>query len=93
MKLSALFHSIGLTDLKKDVEISFITDDSRKCRENTLFVCHEGAECFIEEAEKTVPAVCFLPRVLLKAAARRTHAKPTARFAAAFSAFRKGGFA
>lgn len=52
MKLSALFCSIGITGLKKDVEISFITDDSRKCRENTLFVCHEGAECFIEEAEK-----------------------------------------
>ena len=59
MKLSALFHSIGLTDLKKDVEISFITDDSRKCRENTLFVCHEGAERFIEEAEKN-GACCVL---------------------------------
>lgn len=52
MKLSALFHSIGLTDLKKDVEISFITDDSRKCREKTLFVCHEGAERFIEQARE-----------------------------------------
>ena len=59
MKLSALFHSIGLTDLKKDVEISFITDDSRKCRENTLFVCHEGAERFIEEAKKN-GACCVL---------------------------------
>ena len=61
MKLSTLFHSIGLTDLKKDVEISFITDDSRKCREKTLFVCHEGAEKFIEEARKN-GAVSVLSR-------------------------------
>lgn len=52
MKLSALLREIGAPAPKKDVEISFITDDSRKCRPNTLFVCHDGAERFVPEARE-----------------------------------------
>lgn len=50
MKLSALLYSIGITEIKEDVEISFITDNSKECKKNTLFVCHEGAEKYIDEA-------------------------------------------
>lgn len=59
MKLSALFEDAGLTGENRDVEICFITDDSRKCRPGSLFVCHSGAERFIPEAEQN-GAVCVV---------------------------------
>ena len=52
MKLSALLCSIGITEVEKDVEIGFITDNSKECKDKTLFVCHEGAEKYIPEARK-----------------------------------------
>lgn len=52
MKLSALLCSIGITEVEKDVEIGFITDNSKECKDDTLFVCHEGAEKYIPEARK-----------------------------------------
>lgn len=52
MKLSALLCSIGITETKKDVEICFITDNSKECKNNTLFVCHKGAEKYISEAKE-----------------------------------------
>ncbi len=50
MKLSTLLYSIGITEIKKDIEISFITDNSKECKKDTLFVCHEGAEEYVFEA-------------------------------------------
>ncbi|MDO4380167.1 MAG: UDP-N-acetylmuramoyl-L-alanyl-D-glutamate--2,6-diaminopimelate ligase [Clostridia bacterium] len=52
MKLSALLCSIGITEVEKDVEIGFITDNSKECKDETLFVCHDGAEKYITEARK-----------------------------------------
>ncbi len=52
MKLSALFEEAGIPGENKDVEISFITDDSRKCRPGSLFVCHSGGEKYLGEALK-----------------------------------------
>ena len=52
MKLSALLSSIGITEIKEDVEISFITDNSKECKNGSLFVCHGGAEKYIAEARK-----------------------------------------
>lgn len=50
MKLSLLLKAIPGTKQARDVEIAFITDDSRACVPNTLFVCHPGAEGFLSEA-------------------------------------------
>lgn len=52
MLLSTLLKSIGCEKSTEDVEIGFITDNSEKCRENSIFVCHEGAESFVESAIK-----------------------------------------
>ena len=50
MLISQLF---GLCDLKsevKDKDIKLITDDSRKCCEGTIFVCHNSGKEFLKEA-------------------------------------------
>ena len=52
MLLSKLLKSIDCELFTEDVEIGFITDNSEKCRENSIFVCHDGAEKFIESAIK-----------------------------------------
>ena len=52
MKLSMLLKSISRTLQGKDVEIAFITDDSRACVPGSLFVCHRGAEDFLPQARK-----------------------------------------
>jgi len=50
MKLSDLLFSVNIVYKGKDEEISFITDDSRRCKPGTLFVCHENAKPFVTEA-------------------------------------------
>ena len=52
MLISALLKSIDCELITEDVEIGFITDNSEKCKENSIFVCHEGAEDFVESAIK-----------------------------------------
>ena len=52
MLLSKLLKSIDCELFTEDVEIGFITDNSEKCRENSIFVCHDGAEKFIDSAIK-----------------------------------------
>ena len=42
MKLSALLRRTDVKNEYADVEISYITDDSRKCRPGCAFVCIEG---------------------------------------------------
>ena len=50
MKLSLLLAAIGINLKAEDKEISFITDNSRNVKENTLFVCHKNGEGFLNEA-------------------------------------------
>ena len=50
MKLSLLLKAISGTKQARDVEIAFITDDSRACVPHTLFVCHSRAEDFLAQA-------------------------------------------
>lgn len=53
MKLSDLLSKAKInSDLKQDFEIEYITDDSRRCKKNTLFVCHENAADFVQTARQ-----------------------------------------
>ena len=51
MKLSILLQSICRTLQGPDEEITRITDDSRACGRGCLFVCHDAAESFLDEAK------------------------------------------
>ena len=50
MKLSILLQAINRTLNGTDVEITRITDDSRACEGGCLFVCHDGAEGYLQQA-------------------------------------------
>ena len=50
MLISDLLKAIDVTYKGKDLEIGMITDDSRKCEKNSLFVCHEKGEAYVEKA-------------------------------------------
>ena len=50
MKLSDLLTSVNIVYQGKDEEIDFITDDSRKCKPNSVFVCHDNAKQFVAQA-------------------------------------------
>ena len=52
MKLSLLLQAIHKTWNGADVEISLVTDDSRKCVPGSLFVCHDAAKAYGEAAVK-----------------------------------------
>ncbi|MGN1419003.1 MAG: UDP-N-acetylmuramoyl-L-alanyl-D-glutamate--2,6-diaminopimelate ligase [Acutalibacteraceae bacterium] len=52
MKLSDLLRSAGINFYGEDKQIDFISDDSRNCRKNTLFVCHEKGEEYLETAKQ-----------------------------------------
>ena len=52
MKLSILLQAISRTLQGEDVEITRITEDSRSCGRGSLFVCHDAAEPFLEEAKQ-----------------------------------------
>ncbi len=58
MLISQLLEKAEISFKAPDTEIDFITDDSRKVREGTLFVCHEKGEAFVSRAlEKGAVAV------------------------------------
>ena len=61
MLISDLLRAIDVTYKGKDEEISFITDDSRKCTEKTLFICHPKGEKWISQAKENgaVAVVCY----------------------------------
>ena len=42
MKLSEVLKGIKTYDIYEDKEVNFITDDSRKVREGSVFVCIKG---------------------------------------------------
>ncbi|MCM1364670.1 MAG: UDP-N-acetylmuramoyl-L-alanyl-D-glutamate--2,6-diaminopimelate ligase [Faecalibacterium sp.] len=50
MKLSDLLISVNVVYKGKDEEINFITDDSRKCIDKSIFVCHDNAKQFVTQA-------------------------------------------
>ena len=50
MKLSILLQALGRTLEGTDVEITRITDDSRSCDRGSLFVCHDAAEGYLQQA-------------------------------------------
>lgn len=50
MRLSQLLSGLNIALRGEDREISFITDDSRKCKYPCIFVCHEKGEEYVSEA-------------------------------------------
>lgn len=50
MLISQLLRALDIEYKGEDKDIKYITDDSRKCIEGSLFVCHKNAHAFIEDA-------------------------------------------
>lgn len=50
MLISRLLKSIDVNFKTEDREIVFITDNSEECVPDSIFVCHEGAEKYIDSA-------------------------------------------
>lgn len=69
MELSALLEKAGISGGNRDVEISFITDDSRKCRPGSLFVCQDSGGEFVKEAVEN-GAVCIVSQNNIENAVR-----------------------
>ena len=51
MKLSILLKSIDRMCKTQDAQITVITDDSRKCTENSIFVCRDSAVEYVSDAQ------------------------------------------
>ncbi len=79
MKLSILLQAIDRTWEGTDVEITRITDDSRLCDRESLFVCHDAAESYLRQAkENGAPAVVAakpLPGCIVVPDTRQAYAK------------------
>ena len=50
MLISQLLSALNIPYKGEDKDIEYITDDSRKCVKNTLFICHENAHSYVEDA-------------------------------------------
>lgn len=50
MLISQLLASLDIQYKGEDKDIKYITDDSRKCKENSVFICHENAHGFVGDA-------------------------------------------
>ena len=50
MLISQLLRALNISYKGEDKDIKYITDDSRKCTENSIFICHENAENYIYHA-------------------------------------------
>ena len=50
MLISQLLRALNISYKGEDKDIKYITDDSRKCCENSIFVCHKNAEAFVGDA-------------------------------------------
>ncbi len=50
MLISQLLAALDIQYKGEDKDIKYITDDSRKCREDTLFVCHKNALGYVDDA-------------------------------------------
>ena len=52
MLISRLLKALDIVYKQEDADIKFITDDSRKCNGESVFVCDEKGSCYIQEALK-----------------------------------------
>ena len=50
MLISQLLSALNIPYKGEDKDIEYITDDSRKCREKTLFICHKNAHGYASDA-------------------------------------------
>lgn len=50
MLISQLLEAIDLKCKTKDCDITNITDDSRKCRRGSMFVCHDSGKKYVSKA-------------------------------------------
>ena len=50
MLISQLLSALNIEYKGEDKDVKYITDDSRKCREDTLFICHSNAHGFVDDA-------------------------------------------
>ncbi len=50
MLISRLLKAIDIVYKQDDADIKFITDDSRKCTAESVFVCDEKGSCYIQDA-------------------------------------------
>ena len=67
MKISEILEGIKVYDIYDDAEVEFITDDSRKVKNGTVFVCikgnrfdgHSVAAEMLEKGGHRVNEVCY----------------------------------
>lgn len=52
MKLTQLLRRANISYSGEDCEITLITDDSRKCKASSLFVCHKNIDEYVFQAQK-----------------------------------------
>ena len=52
MKLSQLLFAANINCKAQDAEVTWITDDSRKCRQGCIFVCRKNGAGYVGEAVK-----------------------------------------
>lgn len=50
MLISQLLRALNISYKGEDKDIEYITDDSRKCRENSIFICHNNAHAYVSDA-------------------------------------------
>lgn len=50
MLISQLLDAVDLKCKTKDCDITNITDDSRKCRKGSIFVCHDSGRKYVQKA-------------------------------------------
>ena len=50
MLISQLLRALNTAYKGEDKDIKYITDDSRKCCENSIFVCHNNAAAYVDDA-------------------------------------------
>ncbi len=50
MLISQLLSALNIPYKGEDKDIEYITDDSRKCVKNTLFICHANAHAYVDDA-------------------------------------------
>ncbi len=50
MLISQLLTALNIPYKGEDKDIEYITDDSRKCVKNTLFICHKNAHAYVDDA-------------------------------------------
>lgn len=50
MLISQLLSALDIQYKGEDKDIKYITDDSRKCRNGSLFICHKNAHGFVQDA-------------------------------------------